>query len=1023
MLLTDIEQIILEDVHKKDIEGGKITIDNYPLKETENDKRTKEFANHLMRLKKLGYISLEGVFVEGGREDEVYHNNVKIVYTEKIKITGKGIEYIRGLATQDLQKNNLQIDHLHPKDKFKISIEDGMGLDNLVLITKSNDTSSNLNKPNRQRIADWINEIIPLFSDESAKYALNIIKDRLHDKFDVQWSIGNNKKNSVHLYASNDYTTVYAYLKVEGGQLKSQGPRGIDYENGKVKAHKCIHETKRLTIINERNAYQFTDILLKALENSDEIINKNTNYKEEEIGAKSNINIDESEEIDSILKITSIASDTSNGPDLLNITKDVVAVSNLIALHKLNTPLSIGLFGNWGSGKSFFMNKMQDTIKEIEGIVKNLNKKAKNNISLNEKENQYKELFCDSIIQIRFNAWHYVDANLWASLVSHIFEEISNKISNKDNSNIMDEIKLPFMEEFESTKELKRQLVSKKDIYKKIYNVKENELKNLDEKIKQKEKEKSNIKISEIVLKLVKEENVSDKISEIFPDAKELPDSINKLLEAKNDFADTVKDTEGIIKKFINTFSLLSNKDRFLICIVFIIFILFNIFINFIPVDITTYLGIVIKGAIGLISFATSILGFVNIKPIKNFRVKAKKWCDYLNDLAQKQTSLLRQQEYQLSQQLTEIIKEKEKVEKESKKIEEKIDYIKSEIEEIEKGKYIKYFIEKRLSSMDYQQHLGIINLIRKDFEVLSFHLKNGSESENYKIDRVILYIDDLDRCPPEKVVQVLQAIHLILSFELFVVVVAVDVRWISKCLCENYKLLFRENNNQRGASPYDYLEKIFQIPIKLQQVGPENSKQYINSLIAESLAIYMDENGTDLRDTESESIHQVQDSLNQNMEQEEDLPDIYDEFQTVVITKEDIRDIDEFTPILGNTPRTIKRFVNIYRLIKAGYPNLKNNRNILFLVSVITGLPYISMDIFTEIQRNIAGNNIKELINIIGDNLQNSKEKSDRLKEIELSKIKLFLSSDNCKDISVAELKPLVPIIGRYSFHLDDLS
>ena len=42
-------------------------------------------------------------------------------------------------------------------------------------------------------------------------------------------------------------------------------------------------------------------------------------------------------------------------------------------------------------------------------------------------------------------------------------------------------------------------------------------------------------------------------------------------------------------------------------------------------------------------------------------------------------------------------------------------------------------------------------------------------------LSRIILYIDDLDRCDPERVIDVLQAVHLLLAFPLFVVVVAVD--------------------------------------------------------------------------------------------------------------------------------------------------------------------------------------------------------------------------------------------------------
>ena len=41
------------------------------------------------------------------------------------------------------------------------------------------------------------------------------------------------------------------------------------------------------------------------------------------------------------------------------------------------------------------------------------------------------------------------------------------------------------------------------------------------------------------------------------------------------------------------------------------------------------------------------------------------------------------------------------------------------------------------------------------------------------RFDRIILYIDDLDRCEPEQVVAVLQAVHMLLFFPLFAVFVA----------------------------------------------------------------------------------------------------------------------------------------------------------------------------------------------------------------------------------------------------------
>ena len=86
----------------------------------------------------------------------------------------------------------------------------------------------------------------------------------------------------------------------------------------------------------------------------------------------------------------------------------------------------------------------------------------------------------------------------------------------------------------------------------------------------------------------------------------------------------------------------------------------------------------------------------------------------------------------------------------------------------------------------EYTKHLGLQAKIRSDFEQLSNLIEKYNQSllagevkdnDGYMINRVVLYIDDLDRCPPDKVVEVLQAVHLLLSFPAFVAIVAVDAR------------------------------------------------------------------------------------------------------------------------------------------------------------------------------------------------------------------------------------------------------
>jgi len=114
------------------------------------------------------------------------------------------------------------------------------------------------------------------------------------------------------------------------------------------------------------------------------------------------------------------------------------------------------------------------------------------------------------------------------------------------------------------------------------------------------------------------------------------------------------------------------------------------------------------------------------------------------------------------------------------------------EVEESRSLNRIARLLEERLNSKSYEQYLGIVAAIRADFEKLSSLMRtmqdevSGGSAMLRPIDRIILYIDDLDRCPSDRVVRVLEAIHLLLAFELFVVVVGLDIRWAARSLARS---------------------------------------------------------------------------------------------------------------------------------------------------------------------------------------------------------------------------------------------
>src|SRR5207302_1998051 len=106
-------------------------------------------------------------------------------------------------------------------------------------------------------------------------------------------------------------------------------------------------------------------------------------------------------------------------PDHLGVEGLAHRFADLIALRETRLPLAVGLFGDWGSGKSYFMNLIDRQLKKrADEKPEDWAREAQ------EPGAPLQPDWCRQIVRIHFNAWHYLDANLWASLVARIFEEL-----------------------------------------------------------------------------------------------------------------------------------------------------------------------------------------------------------------------------------------------------------------------------------------------------------------------------------------------------------------------------------------------------------------------------------------------------------------------------------------------------------------------------------------------------------------------------------------------------------------------
>ena len=117
--------------------------------------------------------------------------------------------------------------------------------------------------------------------------------------------------------------------------------------------------------------------------------------------------------------------DTLQGSDLLGRHKLIVDIGRWLSARSLQTPLAIGLFGDWGSGKSFFMKRLQE---EIDAIARRA--------AARELEQQVTP-FCPHIVQVNFNAWLYSDSSIWPSLASQVFKAVAGVDLNSPGDEVL----------------------------------------------------------------------------------------------------------------------------------------------------------------------------------------------------------------------------------------------------------------------------------------------------------------------------------------------------------------------------------------------------------------------------------------------------------------------------------------------------------------------------------------------------------------------------------------------------------
>jgi hypothetical protein len=358
-----------------------------------------------------------------------------------------------------------------------------------------------------------------------------------------------------------------------------------------------------------------------------------------------------------------------------------------------------------------------------------------------------------------------------------------------------------------------------------------------------------------------------------------------------------------------------------------------------------------------------------------------------------------------------------------------------------------------------YAGSRGLLGQVHRDLEQLGTTLQRQREERRVSgltgeppLERIVLYIDDLDRCPPARVVEVLAAVHLMLALPLFVVVVAVDPRWLLGALRHHYRELFAADTGAGGqlATPLDYLDKIFQIPFTVRTPSPLDTARFLTTLLGHAPADRPPAAGgpgglqaegrsagagtvppaPGARPTFARSAADSRrpagapdisaDRPSPPSSAHEAVPDLRP--GGLVLRDIEAESMVRLGPLL-TTPRAAKKLVNLYRLVRIGIPETElpafvgsgGYRVVQILLAILVGAPDDASALFAAIRDAAHDATIVETLRD-ASHAADATVSGRRARIVEVIEDILTTAPEAATGIGTYQL--WCPTLARYSFH-----
>ncbi len=112
---------------------------------------------------------------------------------------------------------------------------------------------------------------------------------------------------------------------------------------------------------------------------------------------------------------------------------------------------------------------------------------------------------------------------------------------------------------------------------------------------------------------------------------------------------------------------------------------------------------------------------------------------------------------------------------------------------------------------------------------IREFHVAFEELIEKAGLDRLIVLVDDLDRCLPETAIETLEAIRLFVMLPRTAFVIGADETMIRYAVTKHFPGL---PDNAAQDYPRAYLEKLIQVPFRIPAMGEAETRTYLTLLV-----------------------------------------------------------------------------------------------------------------------------------------------------------------------------------------------